>query len=58
MSNRGFLLIIAVLLLGIFSILAIQANEKQRSPGEKIADRVNEAVEEVGDEIDDHTDAR
>ncbi len=56
MNNTGLLAIIAVILLGILTISLIQANEK--SPTEKIGDSISETVEEVGDEIDDHTDAK
>ena len=53
MSNKNLMTVIIVLLLGIFTILFIQANE--RSPSEKIGDSVSEAVEEIGDEIGDST---
>lgn len=51
-GNRGLLLIIVVLL-GI--VVFFVAQDHRKTPGEKIADSVNETVEEIGDEIDDHT---
>lgn len=53
MNNKSLLTIIAVLLLGILTVILIQANEE--TPGEKIANSVSETVEEIGDEIDDST---
>ena len=56
MTNKGLLIFITVILVGIFAILIFQANDE--SPAEKFSDGVNETFEEIGDEIDDHTDAR
>lgn len=53
MNNKGLLTIIAVLLLGIFTVVLIQANEE--TPAEQISNSVSETFEEVGDEIDDNT---
>lgn len=55
MGNKGILIIIAIILLGIFGVLAYQANQ---SPMEQIGNGVTEGVEEIGDEIDDSIDAR
>lgn len=52
MNNRSLLTIIVVLLLGVIGILAVQMTNKN---DDGIAGSINEAVEEVGDEIDDHT---
>lgn len=49
MENRGLLAIIAVLLLGIFTVMIIQMNEK--SPEEQIADSVSHAVNNVSHQM-------
>ncbi len=51
MENKGLLTIIAVVLIGIFAVLFIQMNQKPDTLG----GQVGEAIEEVGDEIDDNT---
>lgn len=56
MGNTGLLAVITVLLFGIFTVLFIQANEP--SPSEQVADSISNTIEEIGDEIDDNTDAR
>jgi hypothetical protein len=53
MSNKGLLTIIAVLLLGILTLMFVDFGHRDQSLGSSIG----EAVEEVGDEIDDNTDA-
>ncbi len=64
-NNRGLLIIIAVILVGIFGVILMNANKK--TSGEKIGDSINEVIdsadegfdelkEEVKDEIDDNTD--
>jgi hypothetical protein len=58
MNNKGLLVIIALVLVGILGVMVVQYQESQKSPVEKIGDDVGEAVEEIGDEIDDNTDAR
>ena len=58
MNNKGLLVLIAVILVGILGVLVMQYQERQKSPMEKIGDSVSETVEEIGDEIDDHTDAK
>lgn len=52
MNDKRLLQICAVLLLGILIIVAMQ---NMRPRHETLGDKVNEAVEEVKDEIDDHT---
>lgn len=58
MNNKGLLIVIALILVGILGVMVVQYQERQKSPIEKIGDSVGEAIEEVGDEIDDNTDAR
>lgn len=53
MNNKGLLAVIAVLLLGIFTIMIIQMNEQ--TPAERIASDFGEVTEEFKDEIDDRT---
>ncbi|MAS87270.1 MAG: hypothetical protein CMH30_04750 [Micavibrio sp.] len=57
-SSKGLLTIIAVVLIGIFIVIAMQYHRENRSPIEKISDGISETSQEIGDEIDDHTDAR
>jgi Flp pilus assembly protein CpaB len=47
MSNKVLLAVIAVVLIGIFGVLAIQMNEE--SPAEKISGNISEAIEEVNE---------
>tara|TARA_B100001989_G_C24548123_1_gene472378 strand:+ start:2247 stop:2417 length:171 start_codon:yes stop_codon:yes gene_type:complete len=56
MGNNSLLAIIVVLLIGIFAVVLIQANEE--TPAEKISNSFSETIEEIGDEIDDNTDAQ
>lgn len=58
MNNKGLMIIIALILVGIFGVLVVQYQEDQKSPIEQISDGVNEGVEEIGDEIDDATTTR
>lgn len=66
MNNRGILIIITIVLVGIFGIIVMETNRKSSS--DKISnsisevidsadDGINEFKEEVKDEIDDNTDA-
>lgn len=55
MGNTGLLTVVVLLLIGIFIMLAIQYYENQKTPAQKISDGISETVEEIGDEIDDHT---
>ena len=50
MSNKGLLAIIAVVLIGIFTILLIQANEE--TPAEQVADSISDVANNIGNEID------
>lgn len=50
-SNRTLLMIIVILLLGIGGLMVYQQNSEPQTLGEQI----DEAVEEIGDEIDDAT---
>lgn len=56
MSNRGLIIVVIVLLLGILGFMVM--NIDRRTPTEKVGDSVSEVVEEIGDEIDDNTTAR
>ncbi len=58
MNNKVLLVVIAVVLIGILGFMFMNYQESQKGPAEKIGDGVSEMVEEVGDEIDDNTDAR
>lgn len=54
--NRNLVLsIIAVAVVGIFFIMALNYSEREESPVEKVSDSISEATEEITDEIDDHT---
>jgi len=53
-SNRGLLIIIIVLLVGIGGYMVMEQNRKPATLGEQI----EEMGEEIGDEIDDATTAR
>ncbi|MBU6235179.1 MAG: hypothetical protein KGQ41_04990 [Alphaproteobacteria bacterium] len=53
MGNKNVLTIIAVLLLGIFVILAVQMHEDRKTPGEKISEGISDAADNVGDAVDD-----
>lgn len=57
-NNRSLLIVIALILVGILGVMVVQYQERQKSPIEQIGDSVGEAVEEIGDEIDDNTNAR
>lgn len=59
MSTKSILIVIAVILLGIFGVLVYEAT-RPKTPGEQLAESIDavandigEAVEEVGDEIQD-----
>jgi hypothetical protein len=67
MDNKKWLIVIAVILVGIFTIMMIGVTQK--TEGEKIGESISDIVdsaddgveefkEEVKDEIDDHTDSR
>lgn len=48
-NNKMYLIAIVVVLAGIFGLMAMNYQERNESVGDKIG----EAIEEVGDEIDD-----
>ena len=48
MNNQKLLLVIAVVVVGIFTIMVMNQDES-------IGDKIGEGVEEIGDEIDDAT---
>ena len=60
MTNKALLSIIAILLLGVLSVGIIHAvdNRSSESVFERTSNSLDEAGEEVRDEIDDHTDDR
>lgn len=58
MNNRGLLIVIALILVGILGVLVVQYQKREKPLDERIGDSVSEVVEEVGDEIDDHTTSR
>lgn len=58
MNNRGLLVVIALVLVGILGVMVVQYQESQKSPIEKAGDSISEAVQDVGDEIDHHTNAK
>ena len=60
MTNKALLTIIAILLLGVLSVSVIRAldNGDDTSTFEDISNNIDEAGEELRDEIDDHTDDR
>lgn len=49
MENRGLLAIIAVLLLGIFTVMVIQMNEQ--TPEEQVAGSVSQAISNVSNQM-------
>lgn len=49
MENRGLLAIIAVLLLGIFTVMVIELNEQ--TPEEQMAESVSHAVNSVSNKM-------
>lgn len=58
MNNKGLLIVIAVVLIGILGVMIVQYQKREQPLDQRIGDSVSEVVEEVGDEIDDNTDAR
>lgn len=55
-NNKGILVVIALLLVAILGAVVYKGGFlDNRSPIEKAGDSIGEAIEEVGDEIDDHT---
>ncbi len=58
MNNRGLLIVIALVLIGILGVMVVQYQKREKPLGERIGDSASEVVEEVQDEIDDNTTAR
>jgi hypothetical protein len=58
MNNKGILILIAIVLIGILVVLVGNYQERRKGPIEKLGDSVSEVAEEVQDEIDDHTTSR
>ncbi len=58
MNNKGLLIVIALVLIGILGVMVVQYQKREKPLDERISDSVSEVVEEVGDEIDDNTTAR
>ncbi len=52
MENKSLLAIIAVLLMGIFTVMVIQLN--QESPEEKVAESVSHAVNDVSHQVSEN----
>lgn len=59
-DNKGLLTVIAVVLVAILGVMLynMRGHDEPANPVETITSNVGEAVEEVGDEIDDNTDAK
>lgn len=49
-NNKGLLAVIAVILFGIFAVIAFEAAED--SPAENISEGVNEMAEDIGDSVE------
>lgn len=58
MNNKGFLILIAVVLIAILGVLIFQSQRVEAPLDERVGNSVNEVVEEVQDEVDDNTIAR
>ena len=58
MNNRGLLIVIALVVVGILGVLVMQYQQREKPLGERIGDSASEVVEEVQDEIDDNTTAK
>lgn len=52
MENKSLLAIIAVLLMGILTVMLIQLNEE--SPEERVASSVSDAVEDVSHQVSEN----
>ncbi len=55
MPNNRILIALVVVLLVAVGFLLYQSGQKNATFGDKVGGSVSEAVEEVKDEIDDHT---
>lgn len=49
MTNRRLLIVIAVVLIGVFTVMVLEYD------GDSLGDKISEGVEELDDEIDDAT---
>ena len=56
MSNQGLLAVIAVLLMGIFTVLLLETTEK--TPTDQMADNLARTEEKIAHTIDGATDRR
>jgi hypothetical protein len=57
-NNKGLLTVIALVLIAILGVMIYNTQQAEKGPVETITSNIDEAVEEVGDEIDDNTDAK
>lgn len=55
-NNRSILIAITIVLIGIFAVMAM--NYTNKADNNTLGGSIDEVVEEVGDEIDDHTTSR
>lgn len=53
MNQKTLLTIIAVVLIGIFAVMVMEANKE--SPSERMAESFENVTDEIADEIDDNT---
>lgn len=53
MTKRGLLALIALLLFGILLALMVDTERKPATPLQKVGNDIGEAVEDLGDEIQD-----
>lgn len=54
-ANNGILTLIALALLGILTFLALDYQERQKSPTEKISDGIHDMKRDIEKSIDDAT---
>ena len=54
MSNKGLLILLGVILLGVFAIIVVDAAQEPNAPGEQIANAANETSQVIGN-TDDNT---
>lgn len=56
-NNKGILTVIAVVLIAILGVMLYNMHEREENAGvvDTITSNINEASEEISDEIDDHT---
>lgn len=51
LNNRALLIVIALVLIGIFTIMVLEAGKK--TPGEKMEDSFNEIIDSAGDSFEE-----